>query len=59
MKLEPIKGGWAARGDGWAAHAPTREEAERKYIDAERQHREIEQRPQRSAIPHPPPPPLR
>jgi hypothetical protein len=54
MKLEPIKAGWAARGEGWAVHAPTKEEAERKYLEAERQHREIEERSLKSATPTPP-----
>lgn len=40
-----IKNGWAARGEGWAVHAPTREEAIRKYEEAERRHKEIDARP--------------
>ncbi len=43
--LIPIKSGWAARGDGWAVHAPSREEATRKYEEAERRHKEIAARP--------------
>lgn len=44
-KLTPVKNGWAARGDGWAVHAPSREEVIRKYEEAERRHKEIEARP--------------
>jgi len=40
-----IKNGWAARGDGWAVHAPSQEEATRKFREAERRHQEIEARP--------------
>ena len=44
-KLEPIKNGWAARGDGWAVHAPTQEEAITRFREAEQRHREIDARP--------------
>ncbi len=43
--LSPIKNGWAARGDGWAVHAPTREEAVERFQKAEERHREIDSRP--------------
>ena len=43
--LTPIKGGWAARGDGWAVHAPTREEAVERFREAEAKHKEIMARP--------------
>jgi hypothetical protein len=43
--MTPIKNGWAARGDGWAVHAPSEEEARRRFEEAERRHREIEARP--------------
>lgn len=43
--LLQTKSGWLARGDGWAIHAPTREEAIRKYEEAERRHKEIDARP--------------
>ncbi len=29
--VEKIVAGWAAKGDGWAVHAPTKEEAIEKY----------------------------
>lgn len=29
--IEEIKAGWAAKGDGWAVHASTKEEAVKKY----------------------------
>lgn len=43
--LSPIKGGWAAHGDGWAVHGRTREEAVQKFWEAEHRHREIDARP--------------
>ncbi len=43
--LAPIKDGWAARGVGWAAHAPTQEEAIRKFRERERRYREIDAEP--------------
>jgi hypothetical protein len=46
--LEPIYGGkWAARGDGWAVHGATREEAIENYHKAEFKHQEIAARPPR------------
>lgn len=44
-ELRPIKGGWAASGNGWAVHALTREEAIQKFKEAERQHEVIDSRP--------------
>jgi hypothetical protein len=44
-KIEPIKGGWAARGAGWAVHAPTRDEALIRFQEAKRRHELIEKRP--------------
>lgn len=44
-KLQQIKNGWAAIGQGWAVHAPTQEEALRKFEEAERKHQEIAARP--------------
>lgn len=44
-RLMKIKNGWAAIGDGWAVHAPTKEAALVKYKEAERHHAEIEARP--------------
>ena len=43
--LVPIKNGWAARTDGWAVHASTKEEALRLFQEAERRHEEMEARP--------------
>ncbi|MGB6838605.1 MAG: hypothetical protein WBF66_12995 [Dehalococcoidia bacterium] len=42
--LAQIKNGWAARGNGWAVHAPSQEEAIRKFEEAERRHKEIDAR---------------
>lgn len=44
--LYEIKGGWAARGLGWAVHAPSREEVLRKFEEAEREHDRIREQPQ-------------
>ena len=44
-RMEPVKGGWAARGDGWAVHAPTRDEALQRFQEAKKRHEMIEQRP--------------
>ena len=43
-QLTKIKAGWAASGDGWAVHAPTREEALRAYEEAKKRHAEIMRR---------------
>ena len=49
MQAEPvvasIKGGWVAHGDGWAVHAPTREEAVAKFHETQRRNQEIDARP--------------
>ena len=44
-RLGEIKGGWAAYGDGWAVHGATKEEALKRYREAEERHREIDARP--------------
>ncbi len=44
-KLVEIKHGWAAIGDDWAVHAPTKEEALQRYVEAHQRHAEIEARP--------------
>ncbi len=44
-RLRPIKGGWAASGDGWAVHGATQEEALQKFRRAVEQYREIISRP--------------
>ncbi len=48
--VTPIKYGWAAHGDGWAVHGPTKEAAIEAYWEAERKHREIMERPEKGAI---------
>ena len=45
MILEEIKNGWAAHGDGWAVHAPTRDEAILRFAEAERRHERIAKQP--------------
>ncbi len=45
VDLRPIKGGWAALGDGWAVHGKTKEEAVRLFHEAMERHREIDARP--------------
>lgn len=32
-RLERIHAGWAAHGDGWVVHAPTKEQAIKKYVE--------------------------
>jgi len=44
-RLTPIKAGWAARGNGWAVHGKTREEALRLFQEAENHHQIIMSRP--------------
>ena len=44
-RLTEIKGGWAAYGDGWAVHAPTREEAIKQFREAELRHERIAKQP--------------
>ena len=43
-RVEPIKNGWAARGEGWAVHAPTRQEALERFRVAKERHEVIEKR---------------
>jgi hypothetical protein len=42
--LMQIKGGWLARGEGWAVRAATAEDARAAYAEADRRHSEIDQR---------------
>lgn len=42
--LRQIKDGWAALGRGWAVFGATREEALRRYREAEARHDEINRR---------------
>lgn len=44
LDVSPIKGGWAAYGDGWAVHGRTEEEAVRLYHEAVERHREMDAR---------------
>jgi hypothetical protein len=44
-RLSEIVNGWAAIGDGWAVRGATREEAVRKFREAEERHRRIMARP--------------
>jgi hypothetical protein len=44
LDLKPVKGGWAAFGDGWAVHGKTEEEAVRLYHEAVERHREMDAR---------------
>ena len=44
-QLVQIKGGWAAHGDGWAVHAPTREGAIKRFHEAEKVHEKIRRQP--------------
>jgi hypothetical protein len=39
-----IKGGWAAHGKGWAVHGATKEEAEQRFYETQREHEEIKRR---------------
>ena len=43
-ELVGIKGGWAAVGLDWAVFGETKDDALRKYHDAEAQHTEISKR---------------
>jgi hypothetical protein len=48
-RIEFVKGGVAAVGNGWAVVAPTEQLAMARYHEAERRHKAIEARPD----PHP------
>jgi hypothetical protein len=43
--IEEIVNGWAALGDGWAVHAPTKEEVIEKYNERKKFYDELDQRP--------------
>ena len=43
--IEEIKSGWAARGKGWAVHAPTKEEAIEKYNEREKFYKWLDAQP--------------
>ncbi len=44
LDLKPVKGGWAAFGDGWTVHGKTEDEAVRLYYEAVERHRVIDAR---------------
>lgn len=44
LDMSPVKGGWAAYGDGWAVHGESKEEALRLYHEAVERHREMDAR---------------
>ena len=43
-RIEPIKDGWAALGNGWAVHGRTQEEALERFEQAQKRHEEIDRR---------------
>lgn len=43
--IRKIKGGWAAHGNGWAVHAPTKEEAVAKYNERIGFYEDLKNRP--------------
>ena len=43
--VEGIKAGWAARGKGWAVHAPTKEDAIKKYHERVKYHEWLKTQP--------------
>lgn len=45
-RVEPVKNGWAAYGEGWAVKGRTPEEARERFAEAERRHKEIAERPE-------------
>ena len=49
-KLLPIKGGWAAVGQGWAVFGESKDEAISNFESAERKHREISKRISSAAL---------
>lgn len=44
--LMPIKGGWAALGDGWAVFGESKDDAIKKFRQAESRHGLLNQREQ-------------
>lgn len=43
--VEEIKAGWAAIGEGWAVHAPTKEEVIEKYREREKYYEWLDRQP--------------
>ena len=43
--IEEIKSGWAAKGKGWAVHAPTKEEVIIKYHEREKYYKWLDSQP--------------
>ena len=50
-RLDRIKGGWAARGNGWAVHGKSKDDALARFWDAVKKHEEIDSRPLREPEP--------
>jgi hypothetical protein len=44
VRLEQVREGWAAVGDGWAVFGTSKEEATLRFEEAERKHQEIRAR---------------
>ena len=44
-EVKKIASGWAAFGDGWAVHAPTRESVLKEYKDRVKFYKELSKRP--------------
>ncbi len=44
-KIEKIVGGWAAFGNGWAVHAPTKESVLKEYEERVKFYIELSKRP--------------
>lgn len=44
LDLKPVRGGWAAFGNGWAVHGKSEEEALHLYHEAVKRHREMDAR---------------
>lgn len=43
-QVERIRGGWAARGDGWAVHGASKDDALDRFWKAVEKHEEIDGR---------------
>jgi len=52
VAIHKVRGGWAALGDGWAVHAPTRSDALRRYNEVEARNAIIDARPIDTAAEH-------
>jgi hypothetical protein len=45
-RVEKIADGWAAFGDGWAVHAPTKESVLKEYEERVKFYKELAKRPE-------------